>query len=97
MYFCLSVWRALPLGSTYTLHGLKTNLIGPTLNCITLYALILALGMLVDDAIVVIENSYRHYHELSKNADNSAKAAAVTAATHEIGNPNVGGKLTASA
>ncbi|HBE91614.1 MAG TPA: AcrB/AcrD/AcrF family protein, partial [Gammaproteobacteria bacterium] len=35
-------------------------LAGPTLNRITLYALILGLGMLVDDAIVVIENIHRH-------------------------------------
>jgi len=62
-------------------------LVGPTLNRITLYALILALGMLVDDAIVVIENTHRHFHDLPSDASAPAKADAAVAATHEIGNP----------
>ena len=62
-------------------------LAGPTLNRITLYALILALGMLVDDAIVVIENTHRHFHDLPRNAHAGAKSDAAVAATHEIGNP----------
>lgn len=36
---------------------------GLTLNMIVLFALILALGMLVDNAIVVVENIYRHLEE----------------------------------
>lgn len=62
-------------------------LAGPTLNRITLYALILALGMLVDDAIVVIENTHRHYHDLPPDADTATRGEAAVAATHEIGNP----------
>ncbi|MEA3274823.1 MAG: efflux RND transporter permease subunit, partial [Pseudomonadota bacterium] len=62
-------------------------LAGPTLNRITLYALLLALGMLVDDAIVVIENTHRRFHDLPRNASAAAKADAAVAATHEIGNP----------
>lgn len=34
---------------------------GETLNMMVLFALILALGMLVDNAIVIIENIYRHF------------------------------------
>jgi multidrug efflux pump subunit AcrB len=34
---------------------------GQSINRITLFALILSLGLLVDDSIVVIENIYRHY------------------------------------
>ena len=60
---------------------------GPTLNRITLYALILALGMLVDDAIVVIENTHRHYQKLSSNSDTKKRADAAVLATHEIGRP----------
>jgi len=60
---------------------------GPTLNRITLYALILGLGMLVDDAIVVIENIHRHYDELPPNADKASRAEAAIIATAEIGNP----------
>jgi multidrug efflux pump subunit AcrB len=37
-------------------------LFGQTINRITLFALILALGLLVDDSIVVIENIHRHLH-----------------------------------
>lgn len=62
-------------------------LAGPTLNRITLYALILALGMLVDDAIVVTESTHRHYRALPPNATATAKTRAVTLATSEIGNP----------
>ncbi len=60
---------------------------GPTLNRITLYALILGLGMLVDDAIVVIENIHRHFDELPPDADRASKAKAAIVATAEIGNP----------
>ncbi len=62
-------------------------LAGPTLNRITLYALILALGMLVDDAIVVIENIYRHYQKLPGDADKASKAKTAVLAVGEIGNP----------
>jgi hydrophobe/amphiphile efflux-1 (HAE1) family protein len=37
--------------------------LGFTLNVMTLLALSLAVGLLIDDAIVVIENIYRHMHE----------------------------------
>ncbi len=37
------------------------TLLGFTLNSMVLYSLILALGMLVDNAIVIVENIYRHY------------------------------------
>jgi multidrug efflux pump subunit AcrB len=36
---------------------------GVTLNLVVLFALTLALGMLVDNAIVIVENSYRHMQE----------------------------------
>jgi len=36
---------------------------GITLNMVTLFALVIALGMLVDDGIVVVENIYRHMAE----------------------------------
>ncbi|MCK5922604.1 MAG: efflux RND transporter permease subunit, partial [Methylococcales bacterium] len=62
-------------------------LAGPTLNRITLYALILGLGMLVDDAIVVIENIHRHFTQLPVDADKQTRAEAAVLATDEIGNP----------
>lgn len=39
------------------------SLLGYTLNMVVLFSLILALGMLVDNAIVIIENIYRHHQE----------------------------------
>ena len=62
-------------------------LTGPTLNRITLYALILALGMLVDDAIVVIENTHRHYRSLNPGSTKQSLTYAAVLATHEIGKP----------
>jgi len=57
---------------------------GQSLNRITLFALILSLGMLVDAAIVVIENIHRHIHSGfdPKNFDQ-----VLIKATNEIGNP----------
>jgi multidrug efflux pump subunit AcrB len=45
-------------------------LYGFTLNRITLFALIFSIGILVDDAIVVVENIVRHFH-LPQNKDRS--------------------------
>lgn len=63
---------------------LLANLLGGiTINRVTLFALILALGLLVDAAIVVIENIHRHYGSAGSGAD---KQAITVAATNEIGN-----------
>ena len=63
---------------------LFTGLImGETINRITLFALIVSLGMLVDAAIIVIENIHRHKSE-SPNMDISIISIN---ATNEIGNP----------
>lgn len=56
---------------------------GQTINRITLFALILSLGLLVDAAIVVIENIHRHLHHGSKKPF----AETLVIATNEIGNP----------
>jgi Cu/Ag efflux pump CusA len=37
--------------------------LGMTLNMIVLFSLVLALGMLVDNGIVLVENIYRHMEE----------------------------------
>lgn len=49
---------------------------GITLNVVVLFALVLALGILVDDAIVVIENTYRHQQEYNEPPNSAAKKAA---------------------
>jgi multidrug efflux pump subunit AcrB len=58
--------------------------LGYTLNRITLFALIFSIGILVDDAIVVVENIYRHM----KMGDRTPEAAAVEA-VDEVGNPTI--------
>jgi len=55
---------------------------GQSINRITLFALILSLGLLVDDSIVVIENIYRHY---AKKGVDHLKGA--VGAVNEIGRP----------
>ncbi len=58
-------------------------IIGQSINRITLFALILSLGLLVDGAIVVIENIHRHLHGGPITDFNRT----VVDATNEIGNP----------
>ena len=55
-----------------------------TINRITLFALILSLGLLVDAAIVVIENIHRHIHD---GFDPEKFDEVLINATNEIGNP----------
>jgi multidrug efflux pump subunit AcrB len=59
-------------------------LAGQTINRITLFALILSLGLLVDAAIVVVENIHRHLHHGMGDRDFKT---VVIQATNEIGNP----------
>jgi len=56
---------------------------GPTINRITMFGLILSLGILVDASIVVLENIHRHY----KNLRDGDKLLATVLSTNEIGNP----------
>ena len=67
---------ALTLASSY--------LFGYTLNRVTLFALIFAIGILVDDAIVVVENIHRHYQ-----LGWSEPRHATIYATDEVGNPTI--------
>src|SRR5271157_5007255 len=58
---------------------------GYTLNRVTLFALIFSIGILVDDAIVVVENITRHFH-LAENKGRPLADVAVEA-VDEVGNP----------
>ncbi|WP_345974417.1 efflux RND transporter permease subunit [Sulfurimonas sp. HSL3-7] len=60
-------------------------LTGQTINRITLFAFLLSLGLLVDAAIIVIENIHRHYHDTDA-AKRDADELMVEA-TDEIGPP----------
>ena len=60
---------------------------GYTLNRVTLFALIFSIGILVDDAIVVVENIVRHFR-LPSSRERSLAAVAVEA-VDEVGNPTI--------
>ncbi len=60
---------------------------GYTLNRVTLFALIFSIGILVDDAIVVVENIVRHFR-LPENQGRSWSDVAVEA-VDEVGNPTI--------
>ncbi|MBN1514875.1 MAG: efflux RND transporter permease subunit, partial [Phycisphaerae bacterium] len=55
----LIVGLAIPMSMLLSFTVIQ--LLGYTLNMVVLFSLIMALGMLVDNAIVIVENVYRHY------------------------------------
>ena len=65
-------------------------LMGYTLNRVSLFALIFSIGILVDDAIVVIENIARHW----AMQDGRSRSAAAVDAVAEVGNPTIVATLT---
>jgi multidrug efflux pump subunit AcrB len=90
-------WResgivALAIPVTLALTLTVFYLYGYTLNRITLFALIFSIGILVDDAIVVVENIVRHFH-LPENRGRATLAIAVEA-VDEVGNPTILATLT---
>jgi multidrug efflux pump subunit AcrB len=85
-------WResgivAIAIPATLALTLLVFYLHGFTLNRITLFALIFSIGILVDDAIVVLENIVRHFH-LPLNKGRQWSDIAVEA-VNEVGNPTI--------
>jgi len=60
---------------------------GYTLNRVTLFALIFSIGILVDDAIVVVENVVRHFR-LPENQGRPLSEVAIEA-VDEVGNPTI--------
>ncbi|HVV73077.1 MAG TPA: efflux RND transporter permease subunit, partial [Verrucomicrobiae bacterium] len=85
-------WResgivAIAIPATLALTLLVFYLYGYTLNRITLFALIFSIGILVDDAIVVVENIVRHFH-LPQNKGRGWADIAVEA-VNEVGNPTI--------
>jgi multidrug efflux pump len=71
--------------------GIIMTALGFTLNLLTLLAMVLAIGLVVDDAIVVVENVYRHIEE-----GRSAPQAALIGA-REIAGPVISMTLTLAA
>jgi multidrug efflux pump subunit AcrB len=67
-------------------------LYGYTLNRITLFALIFSIGILVDDAIVVVENVVRHAR--TTTGEKHGLTALALRAVDEVGNPTILATLT---
>lgn len=58
-----------------------------TLNRVTFFALIFSIGILVDDAIVVVENVVRHFH--LPQSSGRPRGQVVLEAVAEVGNPTI--------
>ena len=88
-------WReaavtAIVIPTTIMLTLFASKLMGYTINRVSLFALIFSIGILVDDAIVIIENIARHW---AMN-DGRARIPATIDAVAEVGNPTVIATLT---
>ena len=86
----LIVFIAIPVTLALTLTVFY--LYGYTLNRITLFALIFSIGILVDDAIVVVENIVRHWR-MPANRERPPFEVAIEA-VDEVGNPTILATLT---
>lgn len=78
-----SIVVAVAVPVTLALTILVNYLYGYTLNRVTLFALIFSIGILVDDAIVVVENIHRHFKMGSIDTETAVKAV------DEVGNPTI--------
>jgi multidrug efflux pump subunit AcrB len=76
--------------ATILLTMFASNQMGYTINRVSLFALIFSIGILVDDAIVIIENISRHWgmHDGRSRIDAAIEAVA------EVGNPTIVATLT---
>jgi len=88
-------WRealvvAIVIPSTILLTLFAARIMGYTLNRVSLFALIFSIGILVDDAIVVIENIARHW----AMKDGRSRVEAAVDAVAEVGNPTIVATLT---
>ncbi|MFT3673100.1 efflux RND transporter permease subunit [Aestuariivirga sp.] len=88
-------WRealvvAIVIPTTILLTLFAARIMGYTLNRVSLFALIFSIGILVDDAIVVIENIARHW----AMKDGRSRIDAAVDAVAEVGNPTIVATLT---
>lgn len=74
-----SVFVAISIPLSMLMSFVVLSFMGITLNMIVLFSLILALGMLVDNAIVIVENIYRHTQLGSPRAKAALDGAAEVA------------------
>jgi len=85
-----AIVTAFVIPTTILLTLFASNLMGYTINRVSLFALIFSIGILVDDAIVVIENIARHW----AMKDGRSRHQAAIEAVAEVGNPTIVATLT---
>jgi multidrug efflux pump subunit AcrB len=81
--FRLAFWVAIGIPISFMAAFLALDAFDQTINMLSLFAFIMTLGILVDDAIIVGENIYRHYHQ------GKSPSAAVVNGLKEVGGPVV--------
>ncbi len=93
-------WReaavtAIVIPTTILLTMFASKVMGFTINRVSLFALIFSIGILVDDAIVMIENIARHWamRDVGEEGGRTRIDAAVDAVA-EVGNPTIVATLT---
>jgi len=67
--FRLAFWVALAIPVSFAGMFIIANLMGVTLNVISLFGMIVVIGILVDDGIVIAENIYQHYEKGASRYD----------------------------
>jgi multidrug efflux pump subunit AcrB len=83
-----SFFVALAIPFSMLMSFIIIQALGMTLNMVVLFSLILALGMLVDNAIVIVENIYRHMQEGTGRIESARIAAS------EVGWPVISSTVT---
>ena len=87
-------WRGatiifLSIPTTFSLTLFIYYIMGYTLNRVTLFALILVTGIVIDATIIIVENMHRHFQMKGNNALKTALEAIL-----EVGNPTILATLT---
>lgn len=67
-----AIMTAIGIPLTFALTFIVLDMLGETLNGNTLFALVLVLGLIVDHAIVIVENSYRLQYQMGMNRHDAA-------------------------
>ena len=84
----VAIFVALSIPFSMLISFFILSTLGFTLNMVVLFSLILALGMLVDNAIVIVENIYRHMEE------GSPPVQAALEGTREVAKPVIFSTIT---
>ena len=92
IFFAMGIRNALlvslAIPFSMLLSFMVLQIMGITLNMVVLYSLTLALGMLVDNAIVIVENIYRYMEQGASRKEAAMKA------TSEVAMPVIGSTMT---